>query len=182
MKYLVLGFGVAIFVAIALAVKFHFKSSGSSGRFTVLSVLSGINIFVFGRELLRRQQSVELLSTALVLFLAAAALFTWAIMASKQANLKLIYETDNPSFVLKAGPYAFIRHPFYTSYFIFWFGCALAAPHPVTAGFFVILVVALTMSAQAEEKSFEGTPRAVEYAQYRKAAGLFWPKLRAGGS
>ena len=59
MKYLVLGFGVAIFVAIALAVRFHFRSSGSSGRFMVLSVLSGINIFVFGRELVRRQQSLE---------------------------------------------------------------------------------------------------------------------------
>jgi protein-S-isoprenylcysteine O-methyltransferase Ste14 len=180
MKHLVLGLGVAIFVAIALAVKFHFKSSGSSGRFMVLSVLSGINIFVFARELLRRQQSMELLATALVLFLAASALFTWAIMASHKANLKLIYEADSPSFVLKAGPYAFIRHPFYTSYFIFWLGCALAAPHPVTAGFFVILVIALTMSAVQEEKSFEGTPRAVEYAQYRRSAGLFWPKLRSG--
>ncbi len=182
MKYLVLGFGVAIFVAIALAVRFHFKSSGSSGRFTVLSALSGINIFVFGREVLRRQQSQELLSTALVLFVAAAALFTWAIMASRQANLKLIYETDNPSFVLKAGPYAYIRHPFYTSYFVFWLGCAVAAPHLVTAGFFLILVTALTLSAMQEEKSFEGTPRAVEYAEYRRSAGLFWPKLRTAGN
>ncbi len=180
MKYLVLGFGLAIFVSMALAVKFHFKSGGSSARFMLLSALSGINIFVFARELvLRRDQSVEMLTAALLLFLASAMLFAWAILASQKANLKLIYEKDDPSFVLKAGPYAFIRHPFYTSYFFFWLGCALAAPHLVTAGYFLFLVVALTISALHEEKSFEGTPRAIEYGQYRRSAGLFWPKLWA---
>ncbi|MFM9939397.1 MAG: methyltransferase family protein [Hyphomicrobiaceae bacterium] len=177
MKLLVLGMGLAIFAAVACAVNVHFVSAGARGRFTLLSALSAGNIFVFGRELWLRQKNETLLLAALCLFVVSAVLFGWAVHASRSARLKLIFAPDNPQFILQSGPYRFIRHPFYACYILFWLGCALATLHPINVAYLVLIIPLLVIAARHEEAGFGQTPQASAYAEYRRRAGMFWPKL-----
>ena len=177
MKLLVLGTGLAIFAAVALAVRYHFVAGATRGRFLLLAALTAVNIFVFGRELWLRQKDFDLLAVALGLFVVAGGLFAATMQASRAARLKLIFEPDNPQFILRSGPYRFIRHPFYASYVVYWLGCAVATLHPINIGYVLLVVPLLVMSAREEEKGFERSPHAADYQAYRRQAGLFWPKF-----
>ena len=169
--------GLAIFAAIVIAVRFHFQASATSFRFLGLAVASAVNVAVFGRELWLRQKDPWLLSAALGLMVVAAIVFGWALLASRSARLKLIFEDDRPRQILRAGPYRRIRHPFYTSYILYWTGCAIATLHPVNLAYVALLLPLLWSAARAEEKGFEGSAHAADYDAYRRSAGLFWPKL-----
>lgn len=107
----------------------------------------------------------------------ATVLFWWAISASRKARLRFAFDPDKPDSLVTIGPYRLVRHPFYTSYIIFWTGWAIAtwtvwAAFPVLA-FVVIYVVA----AKGEESKFAATPLAAEYEAYRRRTGFLFPKL-----
>ena len=178
MQSTVLVTGLILFAGFTWAVKYHFVSSAAPIRFWLLTVPPAANMAVFARELWRRQKSLEMLSLALVLFAVSAALFLWAVQASRATHrLKLIFEQDNPRFVLRSGPYAYIRHPFYASYNLFWLSCGLATLHTINLAYFLVLFPVYVVSALQEERGFKQSSRAAEYEQYRKTAGLFWPKF-----
>lgn len=176
MRWLVLAAGLAIFAAFAAAVRFHFRSSTRSARFLMLSIASAASVITFGRDLWLRPKEPLLLGASLALFALAALVFAWAYSASRSAELKLIYEQDQPRGILRAGPYARIRHPFYTSYILYWSGCAVATLHPINIAYAVLLVPVLWMAAREEERGFDASALAADYAEYRRSAGLFWPK------
>ena len=88
------------------------------------------------------------------------ALFWWAIVTSRKARLRFAFAPDDPHSLLTDGPYGYVRHPFYTSYIIFWIGWGIAtwsiwAVVPV-AGIAILYVFA----ALDEEKKFSRTPLA----------------------
>lgn len=110
--------------------------------------------------------------------IASLALFWWAITASRAARLRFAFDADNPDSLVTEGPYLYVRHPFYTSYAIFWIGWGIAtwsiwAVVPV-AGLIAIYVVA----ARDEEKKFSTTALAGPYEAYRQRTGFFWPRVR----
>lgn len=180
MKYFVLAVGLALFAVAVWAVRRHFKSTGASPRFAVLAALTGVNVFVFGRDLWLFRKDPAWLWAALGLFLIATLLFAWTLKASRGAGLKLIYESDQPQSILQAGPYRYIRHPFYASYFPYWLGCAVATQNPINLAYALLLVPTLTMAARAEESGFDRSPCAADYARYRQRAGMFLPRLFGG--
>ena len=177
MKHLVLVAGLSIFALVSIAVRYHFVSAVTPPRFVALGVASVVNIVVFAREVSLRGLQPILGEIAIGCFVISAALFLWALQASRSSRLKLIYDEARPDAILQAGPYRFIRHPFYASYVVFWLGIALATLHPVSVAYEVCLVPLLVLAACAEEKSFEQSTLAADYARYRRTAGLMWPKL-----
>ena len=50
-----------------------------------------------------------------VLYLASVALFWWAVITTRRLRLSLAFSSDDPKYLLRTGPYRFIRHPFYTA-------------------------------------------------------------------
>jgi protein-S-isoprenylcysteine O-methyltransferase Ste14 len=176
-RLLVLAAGLGIFVAVTLAVRFHFKAVVLPVRFLVLAGFALLNAIFFARELLYREPPLALSVTALGLFALSAALFGWTIWASRNARLKVIYHVDRPSRVLREGPYRYIRHPFYASYIPYWLGCAVATLHWVNMLFFVLVVPALIQAARREEEGFAKSSAAGEYADYKRQSGMFWPRL-----
>lgn len=178
MRWFVLCTGLAMFAVLSLAVHFHFRSSERSLKFAALSLISAVNIFMFGRELWLRPKALALLAVALCLFVLAAVLFGAALWASRAARLKLIFEPDAPEAVLTEGPYRWIRHPFYASYILFWSGCAVATLQPFNIIYALVLAPLLAFAAKSEEAGFERSPHAEAYRDYQRRAGLFWPKLR----
>ena len=113
----------------------------------------------------------------LVIELASLALFWAAVRESRRARLRYAFDAEGPETLLVTGPYRLVRHPFYTSYILFWAGWALA-----TASVWALIPLAAVtglylQAARHEERLFAGTPMAEAYAAYRARTGLFWPKL-----
>ena len=104
-------------------------------------------------------------------------LFFRTIAASRDRGLHFAFDPDNPVSLVTSGPYRVVRHPFYTSYLIFWVAMTLGAWSVWGIAVLVLLTAMYTVAARTEEAKFAATPMAGEYAEYRKRAGMFWPKL-----
>ena len=55
-------------------------------------------------------------------------LFYRTIAASRDRGLHFAFDPDNPVSLVTTGPYRVVRHPFYTSYLIFWVAMTLGLP------------------------------------------------------
>jgi protein-S-isoprenylcysteine O-methyltransferase Ste14 len=87
-------------------------------------------------------------------------------------------ENDAPAGIVTSGPYAFIRHPFYTSFLLGMLGACLHAPH---AGLLATLVyggIALNLTAAREERRLSASAFGAEYVAYTNRTGRFSPRLR----
>lgn len=110
-----------------------------------------------------------------IALLGTLGLFLWAIRTTSTARLSLIYSNDLPSFVLKAGPYQFFRHPFYASYLICYLVAALFSLSLFSILSFVMMAVVYFHAARAEESKFVRSPLAEEYSVYKKEVAAFLP-------
>ena len=116
-------------------------------------------------------------ATALCLLAVFALLFTWAVAATRRRRLTLAFSKDQPAFIHMAGPYAWIRHPFYTSYLLFWCAAAIASAS------WAFWLVPLTMAAiywraiSIEEAKFAASPVSLEYQSYKMRTGMLFPAL-----
>ncbi len=103
--------------------------------------------------------------------------FYWAVAVNRQRPLSWAYSTDTPLHLQVAGPYRFVRHPFYLAYLLTFVGGALATAN----GWLLLTVVAMGLgairAARMEEAKFESSPLAADYLEYRLRAGMFWPRI-----
>jgi protein-S-isoprenylcysteine O-methyltransferase Ste14 len=116
-------------------------------------------------------------TAALCLLAVFAALFWWAVATTRRRRLTLAFSKDQPAFIHTAGPYAWIRHPFYTSYLIFWSAAAIAS------GSLAFWLIPLVMSAiywraiRIEETKFALSPMSTDYLAYKTRTGMLLPAL-----
>lgn len=108
-------------------------------------------------------------ATAIVLMLAARA-------AHRQQAPDYILSPSTPRRLVEAGPYRWVRHPFYLAYAIVWTAGAVMVGGQwlVTAGS-VALVVLLVTAAAREEAQFAISPMAAEYRRYQQRTGRLLP-------
>lgn len=95
--------------------------------------------------------------------------------ASRNGGLHFAFDKENPVSLVTSGPYRFVRHPFYTSYLIFWTGLAIGTWTPWAVPVLGAMAVIYTVAARDEERKFSNSPMAAEYAVYRSRTGMFWP-------
>lgn len=86
-------------------------------------------------------------------------------------------ENDAPLRLVTRGPYARIRHPFYTSFLLAFTAAVLAFPHAVTAASLVYGVGALTITAIGEERRLVASRFGDEYRRYIAVTGRFFPRV-----
>ncbi len=163
------------FSAFCWGVKSHFRSTGKMPLgMQVTSALSTIAFLWFIARLTSGFGAMWLEATAL--FCASGALFFWTIQASRQTPPTLAFDTDAPFFLLRSGPYAAVRHPFYLSYLMFWVGTALATASAL--GWIAVAIMAAVYldAATREEAKFARSTLAATYAAYKRQAGMFLPR------
>ena len=114
----------------------------------------------------------------LALELASLWLFWRAVVASRSARLRYAFDPEGPRGLVTEGPYKHIRHPFYTSYLMFWAGWALATASIWSAAPVIGFAVIYIMAARNEEELFAATPMAADYAAYQARTGFLLPRLR----
>jgi protein-S-isoprenylcysteine O-methyltransferase Ste14 len=177
MNILVLIVGLLCYLITGVVIRGHFASTTMPReiRFAIIASYFGIAAFIY--LMLRDRHAIGVLVAALVVFAAGLVLFLWAAKTTRSERLKLAFDPEAPGSVVQTGPYRYIRHPFYASYILFWLGCTIATMHPLMLVFLVLFAVINLVAARREERSFETSPFAEQYVNYRKTAGLLWPKL-----
>ncbi|MEZ5403876.1 MAG: isoprenylcysteine carboxylmethyltransferase family protein [Bryobacteraceae bacterium] len=112
---------------------------------------------------------------AVALYAAAIALFHRAIAATQDCAPRACFDAGSPRALATAGPYRYIRHPFYTAYMTAW-----AAGFAGT-GWWPLLVSGLAMSAiylraaRLEERELAGGIHGAAYRVYMRRTGRFLP-------
>ena len=78
--------------------------------------------------------------------------------------------------VVDTGPYRWVRHPIFTSFFVIAVGLLLVNPALTTVLMVVYVLVDFPRAARSEEQPLqENLP---QYAGYVERTGRFWPKRR----
>lgn len=172
--------GAACFACFAWGTLRHFvgkdREWGGTWGISVLS-LAGFGCFswrVFSRPLSPGW------NVACVLFAASAGLWGWALATTRPTPPTLAFTDDDPRLLLSAGPYRWIRHPFYSAYLLFWI--AAAAVTRDLSGWIVALVLGAVyvVAARHEEGKFARSALAGRYAAYAARTGMFLPRRRTG--
>ena len=114
---------------------------------------------------------------AIVLMLAALGLFWSTVHATRTQRLTLAFCADTPMFLHRHGPYAFVRHPFYSAYILFWIATSLSSPGIIQWLAPVALGCAYVHAARMEERKFANSPLATDYRLYQHGTGLMLPLL-----
>jgi protein-S-isoprenylcysteine O-methyltransferase Ste14 len=107
----------------------------------------------------------------------ALLLFEWARRSIHGQRFSYIFSDDIPATLWTAGPYAYVRNPFYSSYLLAIGSVALMLVNMTRILVFVAMVAYFTAAARFEERKFANSPFAADYEQYKARTGRFVPRL-----
>lgn len=115
-------------------------------------------------------------TVAMALYFASFALMAWSFTETKGQDLPIAFSTAPPARLVTTGPYAWVRHPFYMAYMLFWSAAPVATGRVWLAVFPLVLAILYRKAARAEEERFARSWLAQDYASYaRRVPGpAFW--------
>jgi protein-S-isoprenylcysteine O-methyltransferase Ste14 len=121
-------------------------------------------------------------TVAALLCMASFGLMGYAV-GTHHARPSLWRQSDDaPERLVTGGPYAWIRHPFYTSYILTLFACLLIVPHWFSLAALVWGYKRMNDTAALEEGRFlASSVFGGEYRSYVQRTGRFMPRWRARG-
>ena len=156
----------------------HFRAPDGMPRemqaMTAVSGLAGL-LLVF----LTVRNGVDPAATLvfIVMALLALALFWWAIDTTRRRPPHVAHSGKDPDTLYEDGPYAYVRHPFYLAYCLFWVGSAIAVGgHQWLVA--TLLVIWYYVTSRSEESHFLRSPMAASYSEYQRRTGMILPKVR----
>lgn len=88
-------------------------------------------------------------------------------------------DADDQGDIVTDGPYARIRHPFYTAFLVGLGALAVALPHPATVFVLIYALVALNVTAAREERRLSASVHGERYRAYITRTHRFAPRLRS---
>lgn len=110
-------------------------------------------------------------TVAVAMAIVAAALFVFALSESRGGGLLLAFSPRTPPEIIEHGIYAHVRHPFYLSYMVFWWGWwPLNYFHPVSLLLAALMTVIYVVAARKEELllAYRFGARYVDYTRRTK--------------
>jgi protein-S-isoprenylcysteine O-methyltransferase Ste14 len=109
------------------------------------------------------------------LYVFSLVLFVACTQANRARPLSLAFSPDDPTFLVRGGPYRWVRHPFYAAYLTSYVAGL------VISGNQWLWIVVITMTAiyiwaaRAEEEKFRRSQLAIDYDRYRRTTGMLVP-------
>lgn len=180
LHWLIAGCGVLVFGLFTWAVRYHFVSAAMPLAMKLVSVLAATAL---GIGLLLLPASAPGLWRSLLCLAgmsAALALFMAALRVTRGRALALAFDPVAPRETLVTeGPYAWVRHPIYLSYAMFWLAWLIAVPKlPLALPVFLLLTLYL-VAARREEDRLLASDQGETYRRYAERTGLLPAKLFA---
>jgi protein-S-isoprenylcysteine O-methyltransferase Ste14 len=114
---------------------------------------------------------------AACILIASIALYEWARATIWGRRFGIGWGEHVPEELCERGPYRFIRHPIYLSYMLACLACFVALPHWITALLLLANVALFAHAALTDERRIAMSALAVDYADYRRRVGRFWPRF-----
>ncbi|HEV2123253.1 MAG TPA: methyltransferase [Chloroflexota bacterium] len=115
--------------------------------------------------------------SSLVLLVCASLLFGKSVAVARRCRFYTVFSGKTPDFLAQNGPYAYIRHPIYTAYILFWSSLFVLSGSIVVGEGAFILTVFYLVAARVEEREWQAAAPA-SYAAYKQTTGMFFPKVR----
>jgi protein-S-isoprenylcysteine O-methyltransferase Ste14 len=175
------------FVAIGLLPILFFRNDGSynarwlttSAPFFVVPVLLILGaVDVLHLPSFVDSQPLELMQIVAVALSVASIGLLALTVGSHRVPLALWHQdNDAPVHLVTWGPYARIRHPFYTSFLLALTAALLTFPHILTAASLAYGLLVLTITARREEQRLASSEFGAEYRDYISVSGRFLPRL-----
>lgn len=169
--------GVGICLAHAWSLRFHFDMPTMPPGVRVITtlVISSELLLVFLCYWFVQPVAAQLVG---ILFMMASAILFWlTIRETRAVRLRAAFDEYMPHCVMRSGPYAYVRHPFYLSYLLLWLGWGIASWNIWGAVPLITMATTYWFAAREEESKFAETEHADEYAAYAKSTGRFLPKF-----
>ncbi|MEM7464825.1 MAG: isoprenylcysteine carboxylmethyltransferase family protein [Pseudomonadota bacterium] len=159
------------------SLKYHFDMPVTPPGVRLISSLVIFSAIVLTFLVFHFEQPVWTQIVGLLMLIISFVMFWITIRESSNAKLLAAFDEKLPHGLLKTGPYAYVRHPFYTSYLIQWIGWAIASWSVWGIVPVVFMTTTYYVAATGEENKFAKTGMSDEYAAYMARTGKFFPKL-----
>ena len=170
--------GLACFLAFCWGTLRHFRSVGPMPLgMRLIGAVSLITFAAFAWSVLTGPLS-DLWPAAPILSLASLALFAWAAGATRNAGFALAFAGAQPARILMSGPFRYLRHPFYSSYLLFWLATCFATNSGLCVIGSALLLACYVAALVNEERCIARGRLAAEYASYAAQTGMFLPWRR----
>jgi protein-S-isoprenylcysteine O-methyltransferase Ste14 len=174
----VVAIGYFLCISIVSIKYFGVRDLGAKrGRLAISLFVSSTSILTIWLLLTNAPTPGIIQSLAIMLFIYASVLFVWTWRSNRNQSFDFAFSQRPPSFISKAGPYRWIRHPFYSSYCAFWLGSILATKNIFVLGSGCLLIALYVTAARREERIFRGSSLSMEYEEYAKRTGMLFPKI-----
>jgi protein-S-isoprenylcysteine O-methyltransferase Ste14 len=105
-------------------------------------------------------------------------LYEWTRRTVVDRNFYVALAGEVPSAVCDAGPYRYVRHPFYLSYMLAFLGVAVAFPSLVVSAVCVLNIGLFVYMALDDERVMLASTLGADYRAYRGRVGMFAPRFR----
>lgn len=155
----------------------HFRSDRleAGAKLIAVMVFGTATLYAWLIWSVEQNRAVQLAGLAIQCL--AFALFWWTIAETRKARLLAAFTDGDPQSLITTGPYRYVRHPFYTSYILFWCGGALATGVWWTVLPAAIMITIYRRAAAQEEARFGNTDMAEAYAAFARDRSRFFPGL-----
>ena len=117
-------------------------------------------------------------AAGIVMYTATVALFLSAMEAARGTRLQRAFiDHPLPDRLITAGPYRWVRHPFYLGYIIGALAPSIAIDNSWMTFITVVMIAICLSAAFREERVWLSGPRADAYREYQRRTGMFMPRM-----
>ena len=119
----------------------------------------------------------EVRLAGLALYAVALGLFWWAVPYAQRYRLRVAFSDGGAGTLIQQGPWRLVRHPFYTSYTLYWIAGVLASGQLALLATVAVMVWFYARAIRREEAEYLAGPLAERYRAYRARTGACFPKV-----
>lgn len=110
----------------------------------------------------------------LALYLVGISLFLWVISTARNFHFSFSDEIES---LVTTGPYRIVRHPLYASYSIVWLSSSIVFNSIILWITLVYMITFYNLSARKEEIVILNSKYSMQYYEYKKQVGKFFPRI-----
>jgi protein-S-isoprenylcysteine O-methyltransferase Ste14 len=112
-----------------------------------------------------------------ILSLGAVILYEWTRRIVIDRNFYVGLAGEVPPALCDAGPYRYVRHPFYLSYMVAFLGVAVAFPSLVVSAVCLLNIGLFVYMGLDDERVLLASSLGADYRAYRGRVGMFVPRF-----
>lgn len=165
------------FISIVWGALFFFKANTASARkakFFISLVNPPAMVYTLYALANSAPSDTEVFAFS-ALTLMATTVFWWAYMTTRNETFDFAFSSAKPAKINTAGPYLWVRHPFYFSYITGWVAPCVITKSSYSIALSLFMTFIYWAAAKKEEKAILSSSSGGLYAAYAERVGMLFP-------